>query len=66
MTLYSLGELFHEIQRTKMCLSGEASTICSSHDLAPIIEKVFGIRKGYDLEKLFVGERKKFCKHGRK
>jgi hypothetical protein len=57
-----LGELFHEIQRAKSGHTGEASMLCSSHDLAPIIEKVFGIRKGYDVEKLFIGEWKKFRK----
>ena len=58
-----LRELFDEMQRAKIVsYSGESSIFCSSHDLAPIIEKVFGIRKGYDNEKLFIGEWKKFRK----
>jgi len=64
-TGFPLRDLFHEIQSAKSGRAKEASMLCSSHDLAPIIEKVFGIRKGYDTEKLFVGELKKFRKANR-
>ena len=57
-----LRELFDEMQRVKVGLTGESSIFCSSQDLAPIIEKVFEIRKGYDNEKLFIAELKRFCK----
>lgn len=36
--------------------------LCTSHDLAPPIENVFGIRKGYEKEKLFGDTLKKFNK----
>ena len=54
-----LRELLDEMQRTK---GGESAVICSSHDLAPIIEKVFGLRKGYEVEKRFIEEWKVFRK----
>ena len=57
-----LRELFDEMQRTKSGRTGESSIFCASHDLAPIIEKVFGIRKGYENEKQFILELKKFRK----
>eukprot|EP01031_Cornospumella_fuschlensis_P029172 gene29172-35205_t len=34
--------------------------VCTSHDLAPIVEKVYGIRKGYEEEKAFQTYFKKF------
>jgi hypothetical protein len=55
----SLNELFTEIERAKVRESGDAAVICASHDLAPIIEKVFGIKKGYEKEKAFVSALKK-------
>lgn len=32
---------------------GDLTILCTSHDLAPAIAKVFKIRKGYESEKLF-------------
>ena len=52
-----LREIFDEMNK-----SSGSSVVCSSHDLAPIIERVFGIRKGYELEKQFIGGRKRFRK----
>eukprot|EP01031_Cornospumella_fuschlensis_P025605 gene25605-30924_t len=34
--------------------------VCTSHDLAPIVEKIYGIRKGYEEEKAFQTYFKKF------
>jgi hypothetical protein len=57
-----LRELFDEMQRAKGGITGESSILCSSHDLAPIIERAFGIRKGYEKETQFIGGWKKFRK----
>ena len=48
-----LHVFFGELQNSK-------SEICSSHDVAPVIEKVFGIRKGYEKEKSFGDALKRF------
>ncbi|RYG98692.1 hypothetical protein EON65_51125 [archaeon] len=44
--------------------SKSAGTICSSHDVAPAVERIFGIRKGFEKEKGFIDYFKKFV--GRK
>ena len=49
-----LKDALEEMQRTKGFI------LCSSHDLAPIIEKAFGLRKGYEKEKQFMEECKTF------
>ena len=54
-----LREFLDEMRNAK---GGESGVICSSHDLAPIIEKVFGLRKGYEVEKRFQEEWKIFRK----
>lgn len=37
--------------------------VCSSHDVAPVIEKIYGIRKGFDTEKGFIQYLKQFAKN---
>jgi hypothetical protein len=65
-----LNDVFTELQNTKIGMgmsaaaaaTAPAAVLCSSHDLAPIIEKVFDIRKGYEKEKAFVAALKAFNK----
>ena len=42
--------------------SSENTIICTSHDIAPIIQEIFVIKKGYELEKEFIKELKRFNK----
>jgi len=42
---------------------GTAVRLCASHDLAPLLERLFGLRKGYDAEKGFVKYKKAFDGH---
>ena len=55
----TLKNYFMELQRTKQ---EAGAVLCSSHDLAPVIEEVFGIRKGYENEKAFLAALKKMNK----
>ena len=39
--------------------TSENTIICTSHDIAPIIQEIFVIKKGYELEKEFIKELKR-------
>lgn len=41
---------------------GQFSEVCTSHDLAPAIEKIYGIRKGFETEKGFKAFFKSFVR----
>ena len=40
--------------------TSENTLMCTSHDIAPIIQEVFVIKKGYELERVFIKELKRF------
>uniref|UniRef100_U9T9R4 Uncharacterized protein n=1 Tax=Rhizophagus irregularis (strain DAOM 181602 / DAOM 197198 / MUCL 43194) TaxID=747089 RepID=U9T9R4_RHIID len=44
----------------------QKTDLCSSHDLAPLVQEIFGIRKGFQKEKGFTKAFKKFEKDWRK
>eukprot|EP01039_Chlorochromonas_danica_P008937 gene8937-9860_t len=41
---------------------GQITEVCTSHDIAPAMEKIFGIRKGFEDEKAFKEYFKKFSR----
>ena len=54
----SCKRFLEDLIRTKIGTDGRNGTFCTSHDLAPAISNLYGIKKDYSNEKQF----KKFCK----
>ena len=58
----SFQELLEAVIEKKLQGSGRSEGLCSSHDLAPIFQTVFGIRKNFEKDKGFEKEYKAFEK----
>jgi hypothetical protein len=59
LTFKRYMELFYESK-------SDATALCSSHDLAPIIRNVFDIPKGFDKDNAFINAHKDFIKMHKK
>lgn len=57
-----LLDLFVLMKEEKMKRGGEHGILCTSHDIAPLIEQTFKLRKGYEKEKTFRDKLKLFNK----
>jgi hypothetical protein len=60
----SVRELLRVLMKKKITSAGSTSDfgLCTSHDLAPVLQTVFGVRKGFDKEKIFQIAQKEFIK----
>ena len=61
LSLLQSLELRMESKRSALAANESSdAAICTSHDLAPLLLNVFGIRRGFAEEKIFVNAHKEF------
>ena len=61
----SNGVLFSELVSfvIKEMIDTGKNEICSSHDIAPVFKKVFGIQKGFENDKAYIKAKNSFDKN---